>query len=166
MDRVKQILPTAVQLLSHVWLFAISWTAACQASLSFTICHSLLKLMSIELMMPSNHLMLCHQLLLNLRASLVAQMVNMPTMQETWVQPLGWEDPLEKEKATHSSILAWRIPWTEDPGRLQSMGSQRPQSWEEQVLNKERNKDSDKEVNYKLDRGTHRVMLGYIILHW
>ena len=45
-------------------------------------------------------------ILLNLRASLVAQMVNMPTMQETWVQPLGWEDPLEKEKATHSSILA------------------------------------------------------------
>ena len=46
-------------------------------------------------------------------------------MQETWVQSLGWEDPLEKEMATHSSILAWKIPWTEDPGRLQSMGSQR-----------------------------------------
>ena len=43
-------------------------------------------------------------------------------MQETWVQSLGWEDPLEKEMATHSSILAWKIPWTEDPGRLQSMG--------------------------------------------
>ena len=41
----------------------------------------------------------------------------------TWVQPLGWEDPLEKGKATHSSILAWRIPWTEEPGGLQSMGS-------------------------------------------
>ena len=45
-------------------------------------------------------------------------------MQETWVQFLGWVDPLEKEMATHSSILAWRIPWTEEPGRLQSMGSQ------------------------------------------
>ena len=45
-------------------------------------------------------------------------------MQETWVQPLGWEDPLEKEMATHSNILAWRIPWTEEPGWLQSMGSQ------------------------------------------
>ena len=45
-------------------------------------------------------------------------------MQETQVQSLGWEDPLEKEMATHSSILAWEIPWTEEPGRLQSMGSQ------------------------------------------
>ena len=43
-------------------------------------------------------------------------------MQETWVRSLGWEDPLEKGMATHSSILAWRIPWTEEPGRLQSMG--------------------------------------------
>ena len=58
-------------------------------------------------------------------ASLVAQMVKrLPTMRETQVQYLGWEDPLEKEMATHSSILAWKIPWTEDPGRLQSMGSQ------------------------------------------
>ena len=48
-----------------------------------------------------------------------------PTMQETWVQSLGWEDPLEKEMATHSSSLAWRIPWMEEPGRLQPMGSQR-----------------------------------------
>jgi len=46
-------------------------------------------------------------------------------MQETGVQSLGWEDPLDKEKATHSSILAWRIPWMEKPGRLQSMGLQR-----------------------------------------
>ena len=49
----------------------------------------------------------------------------LPAMQETWVPSLGQEDPLEKEKATHSSILAWRIPWTEEPGGLQSMGSQR-----------------------------------------
>ena len=59
-------------------------------------------------------------------ASLVAQMVkNLSTMRKTWVQSLGWEDPLEKGKATHSSILAWRIPWTEEPGELQSMESQR-----------------------------------------
>ena len=58
--------------------------------------------------------------------SLVAQMVKrLSTMQETWVQSLGWEDPLEKEMAIHSSTLAWKIPWTEEPGRLQSMGSRR-----------------------------------------
>ena len=50
---------------------------------------------------------------------------NLPAMQETWVQFLGGEDPLENEMATHSSILAWRIPWTEEPGRLQFMGLQR-----------------------------------------
>ena len=56
----------------------------------------------------------------------VAQMVkNLPAKQETWVQSLGQEYSLEKEMATHSSILAWRIPWMEEPGRLQSMGSQR-----------------------------------------
>ena len=46
-------------------------------------------------------------------------------MRETWVRALGWEDPLEKEMAIHSSTIAWKIPWTEGPGRLQSMGSQR-----------------------------------------
>ena len=57
--------------------------------------------------------------------SLVVQMVkSSPAMWETWVRSLGWEDPLEEEMATHSSILAWRIPWIEEPGRLQSMGSQ------------------------------------------
>ena len=50
---------------------------------------------------------------------------NQPAMQETWVQSLGREDPLEKEMATHSSTLAWKIPWAEEPGGLQSMGSQR-----------------------------------------
>ena len=59
-------------------------------------------------------------------ASLVAQRLkHLPGMLETWVWSLGREDPLEKEMATHSSILAWRIPWREEPGRLQSMGSQR-----------------------------------------
>ena len=58
--------------------------------------------------------------------SLVAQMVkNLPAMQETWARSLGWEDPLEKRMATHSSILAWTIPQTEEPGGLQSMGLQR-----------------------------------------
>ena len=60
------------------------------------------------------------------RVPLVAQIVkNPPAMQETRVQSLGWEDTLEKGMATCSSILAWKIPWTEEPGRLQSMGSQR-----------------------------------------
>ena len=59
------------------------------------------------------------------RASLVAQLVkNLLAVQESWIWSLGWEDPLEKEMATHSSILAWKIPWTEEPGGLQSMGLQ------------------------------------------
>ena len=59
-------------------------------------------------------------------ASLVAQTVKrLSTMRETRVQSLSWEDPLEKEMATHSSILAWKIPWMEEPSRLQSMASQR-----------------------------------------
>ena len=63
-------------------------------------------------------------------ASLVAQMENLSAMQERpgfdpWVRSLGWEDPLEKEMATHSSILAWEIPWTEEPGGLPSMRSER-----------------------------------------
>ena len=59
--------------------------------------------------------------------SLVAQMVkHLSTMWKTWVRFLGWEDPLEKEMAIHSSTIAWKIPWAEEPGRLQSVGSQ---SW-------------------------------------
>ena len=59
-------------------------------------------------------------------ASLVAQRLKcLPEMQKTWVQSLSQKDPLEKEMATHSSILAWRIPWTEEPGGLQSTGSRR-----------------------------------------
>ena len=59
-------------------------------------------------------------------ASLVAQMVKrLPVMWETWVRSLGQEDPLEKEMATHSGTLAWKIPWTEEPGRLQSMALQK-----------------------------------------
>ena len=60
------------------------------------------------------------------KTSPVAQMVKcLPTTRETWVRSLGWEDLLEKEMATHSSTVAWKIPWMEEPGRLQSMGSHR-----------------------------------------
>ena len=63
---------------------------------------------------------------ISFNASLVAQWVkNLPAVQETRDQSLGWKDPLEKEMATHSSILAWKISWTEEPGGLQSMGSQK-----------------------------------------
>ena len=56
----------------------------------------------------------------------MAQLVkNLPALRETWVQSMGWEDPLEKGMATHSNILAWRIPWIEEPGGLHSMGLQR-----------------------------------------
>ena len=62
-------------------------------------------------------------------ASPVAQTVkNPPAMQETQARSLGWEDPVEKEMASHSSILAWKIPWTEEPGGLQPIGSQRVQA--------------------------------------
>ena len=59
-------------------------------------------------------------------ASLVTQKLkHLPAMQETWGRSLGWEDPLEGDMATHSSTLAWKIPWMEEPGRLQTMGSLR-----------------------------------------
>ena len=75
-------------------------------------------------MFPSAVYLICS--INSIRASLAAQIVeNLPAVQETWVWSPGWEDPLEKGMATHSSILAWRIPWTEKPGGLQSMGSQR-----------------------------------------
>ena len=68
-------------------------------------------------------------------ASLVAHLVkNLPIVQETWVRSLGQEDPLEKEMATHSSILAWKIPWAEKPGGLQSMGSKRVGTTEQLTL--------------------------------
>ena len=60
-----------------------------------------------------------------LRRSVIVMVKNLPAMQETWVRSLGWEDSLKKGMATHCSILAWRIPWTEDPGWLQSTGLQR-----------------------------------------
>ena len=72
------------------------------------------------------------------RTSLVAQMVkNLLAMQETWVQPLGWEAPLEKEMATYSSILAWRISWAEEPDRLHSKGLQKELDMAQQLTNKQ-----------------------------
>ena len=68
---------------------------------------------------------ICRSQISGTLGSLVAQMVkHLPTMWKTRVRSLGWEDPLEKEMAIHSSILAWKIPWTEEPGRLQFMGLQ------------------------------------------
>ena len=76
--------------------------------------------------MPSVPLSIFSFLIAFLGVSLVAQIVkNLPEMLAIWVLSLGQEDPLEEGMATHSSILAWRIPWTEEPGELQSMGSQR-----------------------------------------
>ena len=73
-------------------------------------------------------------------ASLLTQSVkNLPAMQETWAQFLSWEDPLEKGMITHSSILAWRMPWAEELGRLQSMGSQESditQQLKHQIINR------------------------------
>ena len=74
--------------------------------------------------------MLCRLIILTylttVQVSLVAQRLKrLPAMQETWARSLGREEPLEKQMATHSSILAWRIPWTEKPGGLQSIGSQK-----------------------------------------
>ena len=70
------------------------------------------------------------RLYINLRAFLGGSVVkNLPAMQETQVQSLGQEDTLENEMATHSSILAWKIPWTEKLGGIQSMGSQKSQTW-------------------------------------
>ena len=79
-----------------------------------------------EFKMFNSFLTQCHTSSPKPGASLVAQKVkNLPAIQETRVRSLGREVPLEKDMATYSSILAWRIPWTEEPGRLQSIGSQR-----------------------------------------
>ena len=68
---------------------------------------------------------------------------NPPAMQETWVQSLGWEDPVEESMATHPSILTWRIPWTEEPVGLQSMGSQSDMTKQLSLVWK-RNKDGER----------------------
>ena len=110
-----------VKSLSRVQLLATPWTAAHQAppSMRFSRWEYWSGVPSpspINPQVPRN----------STWASLVAQTVkHLPAVRETWVRSLGWDDPLEKEMATHSSTLAWKIPWIEEPGRLQSMGSQR-----------------------------------------
>ena len=120
-----------VQSLSHVWLFATPWTAACQASLSFTISWSLLKLMSIESVIPSSHLILCLPLFLlpsifpSIRVfyNELAFCIRSPKLYRYYKLRGCLVFLLEKAMAPHSSTLAWKIPWTEEPGGLQSMGS-------------------------------------------
>ena len=106
-----------VKSLSHV--LVIPWTAAYQAPPSMGFSRQ-------EYWNGVPKALLAIKPTPSIRASLMAQMVkNPPAMQETQVRSLGQEYPMEKGMATHSSILAWRIPWTEEPGRLQSIGSQR-----------------------------------------
>ena len=76
-------------------------------------------------MSPSGVLSISQFNKLFLKPLMVQRVKRLSAMQETWIQSLGREDPLEKEMATHSRTIAWKIPWTEEPGRLQSMGSQR-----------------------------------------
>ena len=91
-----------------------------------TVCVCVCVLRTLKIYSTSFCWWLVEALWKTLGASLVAQMVKLlPAVWKTWVQSLGWEDPLEKEMATHSSTPAWKIPWTEEPGRLQSMGLQK-----------------------------------------
>ena len=89
---------------------------------------------------------------------------NLPAIQETWVWSLGWEDPLEKGRPTHSGILAWRIPWTEEPGRLQSMGSQRVgHHWATNTFTFIPMKDFSSVIQYYCKSiAISQVVLGYI----
>ena len=152
---------SSVQSLSRVWLFVTPWTAACQATLSITNSQSLLKHMSIESVMPSNHLILCRPLLLlPLIIPSIRVFSNVSVLDIRWpkywsfifiISPSRWfsgkefacqcrrcgfdpclrKDPLEKKMASHSSILAWIIPWTEEPGELQSWSHKESgHSWE------------------------------------
>ena len=129
-----------VRPLSRVRPFEAPWTVAQQASLSLTLFQSVPKFMSTESVRlpcaPPIQMSELQQEVLgpeipvwpepHLMASLMEYVVeHMPAIQETWVWSLGWEDPLEKEMTVHSNILAWGILWKEEPGGLQSIGSQR-----------------------------------------
>ena len=138
-----------VCVLSHVWLFVMLWTLASQFPLSlgfsrqeywsglpfplptYTYTPSLTDFLPICNRSTSSRVLCAVHyvpnscLFYNFPGAQAVK--NLPAMQETWVWYLDWTDPLEKGMATHSSILAWRISWTEGPGRLQFMGSQR--SW-------------------------------------
>ena len=121
--------------LSRVQLFVTPWTVACQVPLSMEFSRQEYCVLSCSnktlLIETSTGAVLAHRSQFANPysiswASLVVQTVkNLPATWETQAQNLSWQDPLEKGMATHSSILAWRIPWTEEPGGLQSMGSQR-----------------------------------------
>ena len=111
---IKVYLVTEAKERIYCWFFPIVW---CFPRLSSSFQASLL-LWRVDYLQLGT--------ILYVWASLVAQTVKcLSAIQETWVRSLGWEDPLEKEMAPHSSTLAWKIPWTEEPGRLQFMGSQR-----------------------------------------
>ena len=129
----KRNLGLSLFLIPHIWVVSIYFFSSllllCQSGL-----HNLLPRLVVLLCSCPRHSLCCSYIkqcfisiyFLYSRASLVAQIVkNLPAMQETWVWSLGWEDLLEKGMGTHSNILAWRIPWKEEPGRLQSTGSQR-----------------------------------------
>ena len=141
---------SSVQSLSHVWLFVTPWTAVQQASLSITNSWSSLKLMSINSVMPSNHLILCHPLplppsifpsirvfskesVLQIRGASIGVSAStsvFPVNIQDWfllglTNWISLQSKAEKVMAPHSSTLAWKIPWMEEPGRLQSMGSLR-----------------------------------------
>ena len=133
-----------VQLLNHVQLFATPWTAACQASLSSSISWNLLKLLSIELVMVSNHLILCCPFSSCPQYFPTSEFFPMSQLFSSGGQSIGASEghlaapkrsssvkwgvvifTSEKAMATHSSILAWKIPWAKEPGRMQSMGLRR-----------------------------------------
>ena len=116
------VLHGAVQFSQHHLLNRLSFLTVCSCFLCY-------RLLTLQIWI---HLWVFYSVPLiyvSLSSSLVAQMVKhlptMPTMWETWVQSLGWDDLLEQEMAPHSSTLAWKIPWMVEPGRLQSMGLQR-----------------------------------------
>ena len=109
----------------HFYKLTMKNQTEIKESISFTIATKRIKYLGINLPKETKELYTENQktLMKEIWASLVAQLVkNLPAVQETHVQSLGWEDPLEKEVATHSSILAWKISWTEESGGLQSMG--------------------------------------------
>ena len=108
----RTVLAIERRLLTHIQLKNPAFPWGLKAFQSFYFSNLYLMLFPLSSMVGSRS-----------RASLIAKSVkSLPAMQQTQVQFLGWEDPLEKEMATQSSILAWRIAWTEEPGRLQSMG--------------------------------------------
>ena len=112
----------------HFYKLTMKNQTEIKESISFTIATKRIKYLGINLPKETKELYTENQktLMKEIWASLVAQLVkNLPAVQETHVRSLGWEDPLEKEVATHSSILAWKISWTEESGGLQSMGLER-----------------------------------------